>query len=74
MRQTWRWFGPSDTARIGDVVQAGAQGVVSALHHVTNGVAWTPEEIARRQGEVARRSDGTPSGIAWEVVESLPVS
>jgi mannonate dehydratase len=55
-------------------VQAGAQGVVSALHHVTNGVAWTPEEIARRQGEVARRSDGTPSGIAWEVVESLPVS
>jgi mannonate dehydratase len=74
MRQTWRWFGPKDVARIEDVVQAGAQGVVSALHHVPNGAVWTPEEIAKRQGEVAMRSDGTPSGIAWEVVESLPVS
>src|SRR5690606_10701884 len=35
---------------------------------------WTPAEIARRQQEIARRSDGAPSGIAWEVVESLPVS
>lgn len=74
MRQTWRWFGPNDLARIEDVVQAGAEGVVSALHHVPNGVVWTPEEIALRQSQVAQRSDGTPSGIAWEVVESLPVS
>ena len=74
MRQTWRWFGPHDTAKIEDVVQAGAEGVVSALHHVPNGVVWTPEEIARRQDEVAHRSDGKPSGIAWEVIESLPVS
>ncbi len=74
MRQTWRWFGPSDTARIEDVVQAGASGVVTALHHVPNGTVWTAEEIARRQDEVAHRSDGTASGIAWDVVESLPVS
>ena len=74
MRQTWRWFGPGDVARIEDVVQAGAAGVVSALHHVPNGAVWAPEEIAKRQAEVAHRSDGAPSGIAWEVVESLPVS
>ena len=74
MRQTWRWFGPKDIASIDDVVQAGVEGVVSALHHVPNGVIWTPEEIAKRQGEIARRKDGSPSGIAWEVIESLPVS
>lgn len=74
MRQTWRWFGPSDLAKIEDVVQAGAEGVVSALHHVPDGAVWTPDEIARRQDEIARRSDGAPSGLAWEVVESLPVS
>jgi len=74
MRHTWRWFGPADPCRIEDVVQAGAVGVVSALHHVPNGIIWTPEEIAKRQAEVARRSDGAPSGIAWDVVESLPVS
>lgn len=74
MRQTWRWFGPSDLAKIEDIVQAGAEGVVSALHHIPNGAVWSREEIAKRQGEIARRPDGTPSGLAWEVVESLPVS
>ncbi len=74
MRQTWRWFGPQDIASIDDIVQAGAEGVVTALHHVPNGAVWTPEEIARRQQQVATRKDGSPSGIAWEVIESLPVS
>lgn len=74
MRQTWRWFGPHDLASIDDIVQAGAEGVVTALHHVPNGVVWTPEEIAKRQDEVRRRKDGSPSGIEWEVIESLPVS
>jgi mannonate dehydratase len=74
MRQTWRWFGPKDLVSIDDMLQAGVEGVVSALHHVPTGDVWTPEEIARRQGEIGRRADGTPSGIAWEVVESLPVS
>lgn len=74
MRQTWRWFGPQDPVRTEDIVQAGALGVVTALHHVPNGVIWSADEIAQRQAEVARRSDGAPSGLAWEVVESLPVS
>ena len=74
MRQTWRWFGPKDRVRTEDIAQAGAVGVVSALHHVPNGMVWSPEQIAQRQAEVARRSDGAPSGLTWDVVESLPVS
>ena len=74
MRQTWRWFGPRDLVSIDDMLQAGVEGVVSALHHLPTGAAWSPEEIARRQAEIGRRADGRPSGLAWEVVESLPVS
>lgn len=74
MRHCWRWFGPHDQARIDDIVQAGATGVVTALHHVPNGAVWTPQEIAKRHAEVGRRSDGSPSGLEWAVVESLPVS
>lgn len=74
MRQTWRWFGPKDLVSVDDMLQAGVEGVVSALHHVPNGTIWTPEEIAKRQREIATRRDGTASGIAWDVVESLPVS
>lgn len=74
MRQTWRWFGPTDLTSIDDITQVGAVGVVSALHHVPNGVIWTPEEIAKRHREIATRKDGTASGLTWDVVESLPVS
>ena len=74
MRQTWRWFGPKDLVSVDDMLQAGVQGVVSALHHVPTGDVWEPVEIALRQQEIGRRADGSPSGIAWEVVESLPVS
>lgn len=74
MRQTWRWFGPADLASIDDIVQAGAQGVVTALHHVPNGVIWTAEEIGKRQQQIRVKKDGSPSGIEWDVIESLPVS
>ena len=74
MRQTWRWFGPQDRVMIDDMLQAGVEGVVSALHHVPTGDVWTPEEITKRQQLIARCTDGSASGLAWEVVESLPVS
>ncbi len=74
MRQTWRWFGPKDLCSVDDMRQAGVEGVVSALHHVATGAVWTPEEIARRQTAIGTMKDGSPSNLAWEVVESLPVS
>ncbi|GLQ54791.1 mannonate dehydratase [Devosia nitrariae] len=74
MIETWRWFGPRDITTIADVMQTGAQGIVSALHHLPDGAVWTPGEIARRQQEVRLTADGTPTGLEWLVVESLPVS
>ena len=74
MRQTWRWFGPKDLVSVDDMLQAGVQGVVTALHHVPTGQVWQPDQIADRQAQLAVMRDGAPSGLAWEVVESLPVS
>ncbi|MGW9230745.1 mannonate dehydratase [Pseudorhizobium sp. NPDC055634] len=74
MKQTWRWFGPVDRVTVRDARQAGAEGIVSALHHVAYGEVWTPEEISRRQQEVSVDPAGEPTGLAWDVVESLPIS
>lgn len=74
MRHTWRWFGPNDLVSIDTMLQAGVEGVVSALHHIPTGAVWSPEEIAKRQAEISVMQDGMPSGLKWEVVESLPVS
>ena len=74
MRQTWRWFGPVDRVTIGDACQAGAEAIVTALHHLPPGTEWPVADIAARQREVATHPDGTATGLSWEVVESLPVS
>ena len=74
LRQTWRWFGPPDTVSVDAMRQAGVEGVVTALHEIPPGTVWPPEAIAARQALVGRAGDGSPSGLAWEVVESLPVS
>lgn len=74
MKQTWRWFGPSDNVSVDDMLQAGVEGVVTALHHIPNGTVWSPAEIAQRQQQMSRMADGSPSHLAWDVVESLPVS
>lgn len=68
MRHMWRWFGPIDKVSVIDAAQAGAQGIVSALHHIPAGIAWTAPEIARRQDEVRA------GGLEWELVESIPIS
>jgi len=74
MRHSWRWFGPVDRVSLSDARQAGAQAIVTALHHVPTGEVWQAQAIAQRQREVSHFKPGDPTGLAWEVVESLPVS
>ncbi|MDP8251768.1 mannonate dehydratase [Pseudochrobactrum saccharolyticum] len=73
MRQAWRWFGPDAGVPLDAVRQAGATDIVSALHDVPIGQAWTSGQIAERKTLIENTpADRTP--LVWSVVESIPIS
>ena len=72
MRESWRWFGPSDPVSIEDIRQTGVTDIVSALHDIPAGEVWPLKAILKHQALIENRNDEL-APLTWTVVESIPV-
>ena len=68
MKMTFRWYGEKDPVTLPQIAQIPCMtGVVSAVYDVAPGEVWSRESIA------AIRDQAAAHGLAFEVVESIPV-
>ncbi|KIQ00608.1 mannonate dehydratase [Agrobacterium tumefaciens] len=68
MLESWRWFGNNDPVTLSHARQAGARGVVTALHHIYDGRTWSVDDILAHKAMIER------AGMVWSVCESIPVN
>ena len=68
MKMTFRHYGPGDPVTLQQISQIPTvKSIVSAVYDVPAGAVWSRESIARI------RDDAAAHGLAFEVVESVPV-
>jgi mannonate dehydratase len=67
MKETFRWFGNNDPIPLAYIRQAGATGVVTALHHIPNGEIWPLAEIKKTKDQIEA------AGLEWTFIESIPI-